>query len=237
MHILGVKIDNLSRKEILEKVNFFASEDKYHQIATINPEFIVEAQKNSEFKNILNNCDLSVADGIGIKFAFWRYGKNLKCRLAGADLMDRILRIAEKNSLGVFLATSNQGLSTWEESREAMLKIYPDLNIDGSNIDPKGGNYEILSTSCQVVLCNFGAPHQENFLKRQNNDKIRIAMGVGGSFDFVTQKVKRAPYFCRLLGLEWLWRLMQKPDKSRPRRWKRIWNAVIIFPFKVILNK
>lgn len=59
-----------------------------------------------------------------------------------------------------------------------------------------------------------------------------LAMGVGGSFDFLTGKVKRAPSFWRFLGMEWLWRLL-----LQPKRWKRMWNAVIIFPIKIILNK
>ncbi|MFA6047701.1 MAG: WecB/TagA/CpsF family glycosyltransferase [Parcubacteria group bacterium] len=236
MHILNIKIDNLTKKEILQKVRFFLSEEKFHQIATINPEFILEAQKNEEFKNILNNCDLNVADGIGIKFAFWRYGKRLKCRMAGADLMKRIIRLAHENKLTIFLAANSEGLSSWEETRDEINRLYPELIVDGDNIDPKDDAYQILSSSCQIVFCNFGAPYQENFLKRQKNDRIRLAMGVGGSFDFLTQKVHRAPMFLRFVGLEWLWRLFQKPDPGRPRRWKRILRAVIIFPIKIIFN-
>jgi N-acetylglucosaminyldiphosphoundecaprenol N-acetyl-beta-D-mannosaminyltransferase len=248
MNILGVKIDNFTKKELLQKVRFFLFEEKFHQIATVNPEFILEAQRNKEFKNILNSCDLSIADGIGIKFAFWRYGKNLKCRMAGVDLMWRIIRLAHQNKLTIFLAASSEGLSTWEETREAIWRLYPNLIIDGADIDfldtecPIGhsvstlSDYQILSSSCQIVFCNFGAPCQETFLKRQKNDRIRLVMGVGGSFDFLTKKVKRAPLFLRFLGLEWLWRLFQKPDPTRPRRWKRILNAVIIFPIKIILK-
>lgn len=232
MNLLGVKIDNLTKKEILQKVEFFLSENKFHQIATVNPEFILEAQKNAEFKNILNSCDLNIADGIGVKMAFWRFGKHLKCRLTGADLMEKIIRLAYKNKLNIFLAASKEGLSSWQETRKAILELYPDLNIDGDDISIKDKNYQILSSSCQILFCNFGAPHQENFIKRQNNDRIKLAMGVGGSFDFLTKKVRRAPYFWRLLGLEWLWRLI-----LQPRRLKRIWRAVIVFPIKVIFNK
>ncbi|HAT73435.1 MAG TPA: hypothetical protein DCS08_00335 [Candidatus Moranbacteria bacterium] len=137
MNILGVKVDNLTKKEILEKVRFFLAEPKFHQIATINPEFILESQKNPEFKKILNNCNLNVADGFGIRLAFWRFGKKLKARFAGADLMLEILKIAQKQNLNVFLAVNKDGLSTFEETKEAILKIYPDLEINGGNIDTK----------------------------------------------------------------------------------------------------
>lgn len=232
MHILGVRIDNLSKKEIFSKLEFFLSERKFHQIATINPEFILEAQKNEGFKNILNVCDLNVADGIGIKFAFWRYGKNLKCRLAGANLMQKIIRLANQKNLSIFLATNQNGLSSWKEVKDELSRLYPNLVIDGEDIDPKNKNYNIMNPNNDILFCNFGAPDQEDFINRQKNDSIRLAMGVGGSFDFLTGKIRRAPYFWRFFGLEWLWRLI-----LQPKRWKRIWRAVIVFPIKVILNR
>jgi len=86
-----------------------------------------------------------------------------------------------------------------------------------------------------IVFANFGAPYQEKFLnslKSAKNSKMRLVMGVGGSFDYLTGKIRRAPVFTRKIGLEWLWRLIQQP-----RRIKRIWNAVIIFPIKIIFQK
>jgi len=230
--ILGIKIDNLTQTEIRQKVENFLIEDKFHQIATINPEFILEAQKNAEFKNILNSCDLNIADGFGIELSFWHYGKNLKCRIAGIDLMLEILQIANAKKLSVFLATNKNGLSSWKETRDAILRIYPDLKIFGEDVDIQNTAYQILNTNYQILFCNFGAPYQETFLNSQKNGKIRLAMGVGGGFDYLTGKTPRAPQFLRQIGLEWFWRLI-----LQPKRWKRILNAVIIFPIKVISYK
>lgn len=237
--ILGVRIDNLSRKEILEKIESFLNDGNFHQIATVNPEFILQAQKDEEFKKILDKSDLNVADGVGIWFAFLRFGKYLRARWAGADLMQEILRLADGKKLSVFLAINKNGLSSYEEIVAVLSKKYPNLEIEGENIDPANGeDYKLTAKSYKLVLCNFGAPNQEKFinsLKLLENVKIRVVMGVGGSFDFLTGKVRRAPKIMRILGLEWFWRLIQKsPDRSR--RWKRIWNAVVIFPIKVILN-
>lgn len=236
MNILGVRVDNLSKKETLEKIAGFLAEEKFHQIATINPEFVLEAQRDKDFGKIINNCDLNIADGFGIRCAFWRYGKHLKYRLTGADLMKKLLHITSRKNLTVFLAAREDGLSSWQETRKSIEEIYPDLIIDGDDIDIKNEDYQILSSSCQIVFCNFGAPYQEAFLRRQKNDRIRLVMGVGGSFDYLTKKVRRAPYFWQFMGLEWLWRLFQRPDKNYPRRWKRIWRAVIIFPWKIIFS-
>lgn len=246
MNILGVKVDNLTKKEILEKIRTFLTEPKFHQIATINPEFILEAQKNSEFRNILNTSDLNVADGFGIRLAFWRFGKNFKTRLAGADLMLEILKIAQTQKLSVFLAVNKDGLSTFKEIKNAILKIYPNLEINGYNFDiHKYNNYsiqpykeELNNNSYKLLFCNFGAPHQELFINSQKCDTIRLAMGVGGSFDFLTGKVRRAPRFMQIIGFEWLWRIFQPQEwKFKKERLKRIFQAVIIFPIKIIFKK
>lgn len=254
--VLGVKVDNLEKKEILEKIESFLIDGQTHQIATINPEFILEAQKDEEFKNILNGCDLNIADGIGIWFAFLRFGKLLKSRIAGADLMNEILKIVDEKKLSVFLAVNKNGLSSYEEVYGALFKRYPNIKFDGADIDPQchsdppvGGeeSQEIINNNIvtgsfafaqddkkniDILFVNFGAPYQEKFINSLKNDIIGVAMGVGGSFDYETRKAKRAPKIMRQLGLEWLWRLI-----LQPQRWKRIWNAVVIFPFKVIFNK
>lgn len=240
--ILGIKIDDLGRKEIRQKVESFLTEDNFHQIATINPEFILEAQKNEVFKNILNSCDLNIADGFGIKLAFWRYGKSLQCRMTGADLMAEILQIANKKNLSVFLAIRKDGLSSFAEIKNALQKLFPNLEIAGKDIDIQDIKYQILNTkyplrpvedeASQILFCNFGAPYQEIFLNSLKNGKIRLAMGIGGSFDYLTGKTSRAPQFLRQMGLEWFWRLI-----LQPHRFSRIFKAVIIFPIKVILNK
>ncbi|MEI6587731.1 MAG: WecB/TagA/CpsF family glycosyltransferase [Candidatus Moraniibacteriota bacterium] len=233
--ILGVKIDNLSRSDILKRISFFLDEKKFHQIATINPEFLLEAQKNLCFRIILNNCALNVVDGFGIGCAFLRYGSRLKSRIAGADLMMEILKMANERGLGVFLAVNKDGLSRFEEVRSAILKIYPKLVIKGANFEKKVVCCMLYST-CPVLLCNFGAPYQEVFLDSQKDARIQLAMGVGGSFDFLTGKIKRAPAWMRQIGLEWLWRIFQAQQwKYKKDRLKRIWKAIIVFPIKIIL--
>lgn len=240
MDILGVRVDNLSRREILEKTALFLSEPKFHQIATVGPEFVLLAQKDEKFKDILNKCDLNVADGTGIWFAFIRYFSFLKARFTGVDLMMKILKMAERRGLRVFLAARKDGLSSWEETRDAILKKFPKLEIDGNNFDIQKTTNCKLQTTSRVLFCNFGAPYQEYFINSVKNDIIRLArldsarlaMGVGGSFDFLTDKIKRAPKILRMFGFEWLWRLFQQP-----KRWKRIFRAVVVFPIRIIFSK
>ncbi|HEX8974777.1 MAG TPA: WecB/TagA/CpsF family glycosyltransferase [Patescibacteria group bacterium] len=219
--ILGVRIDNLSKKEILEKIENFLGEEKFHQIATVNPEFILKAQENQEFKSILKQCDLNIADGIGLKYAFLRYGQWLKVRIAGVDLMHEILRLANKKRQRVFLATDKRCLSSFDEIAGVLQKEYSQIAFQNS------------PTDADIAFCSYGAPEQELFLKSLKNDKLRLAMGIGGSFDYITGKKTRAPKFFRMLGLEWLWRLGAEPKY----RSKRIFQAVVVFPFRILINR
>lgn len=238
MDILGVRINNFSKQEILNKIFEFLNEEKFHQIATINPEFILNAQKDEQFKNMLNNCDLNVTDGVGISFAFWWLKEKLKCRIAGIDLMQEILKIANEKKLKIYLATNDKGLSDFEETKDAILKKYPDLEINGENLDileaqlPNGSPASISMKENDIIFCNFGAPFQEKFLSGRKCDKIKLAIGVGGSFDYLTGKLKRAPKWMQIFGVEWFWRFM-----LQPKRIKRILNAVIVFPIKLIFYK
>lgn len=249
MKTLDVRVDNLSREEIIDKIREFLDDKEssmsdsqnsshysshyFHQIATINPEIILAAQEDEKYKNILNACNLNVADGFGLNLAFWKNGEKLKCRFAGADLMEEILEMAAGKGMKIFLAARKDGLSSWEETRDAILKKYPALEIEGENISKETISYQLKTASSDVVFCNFGAPYQEKFLsslKDQENGKIKLAIGVGGSFDYLTGKVRRAPLWMRQFGLEWLWRLILEPRY----RFKRIWKAVVVFPYKIL---
>ncbi|NTU66645.1 MAG: WecB/TagA/CpsF family glycosyltransferase [Candidatus Moranbacteria bacterium] len=232
MDILGIRIDNFTQKEIIEKIVFFFSEEKLHQVATVNPEFILEAQKNELSREILNSCDLNVADGFGISCAFLRYGKMLKARIPGADLVHEILRIADQKKMGVFLAINKDGLSGFQEIKDAISKTYPNIAVSSADLDRNDTKYQLPDSAGSILFCNFGHPQQEAFINSQKCGNIRLAMGVGGSFDYLTGKVKRAPIFMQRLGLEWLFRLIRQP-----KRIGRIWRAVVVFPIRIVLNK
>ena len=233
MQLLGVNISDMPRKEILTQVRNFLNEPQFHRIATVNPEFLVMADRDPTFKQSLLSADLCVADGVGIVWAGWLQGKSV-CRFPGVDLLHEILLIAERDGHPVFLAVRQSGLSSYEEIRTELLKKYPRLVVNGEIFDPAHSQHSPFSIPhSNIVLCNFGAPAQELFLEsfRNNPSDIRLAMGVGGAFDFLTGKQKRAPQCLRTIGLEWLWRLILQPS-----RFNRIWNAAVVFPVKVLLG-
>ncbi len=226
MDILGVPIDALTRTEMLARVENFLEEPRFHRIATVNPEFLLLAEKDAVFRTALMAADLRIADGFGIVLAGLFHGQYIR-RFPGADLMEEILCIAEKKNQSVSLAIRKDGLSSYEEIKGVLQKKYPNLEINSTDINLKIQDSQFMIHD-SITLCNFGAPEQEIFLdslKDQNN--IRLAMGVGGSFDYLTGRQGRAPKWMRIIGLEWLWRLI-----LQPKRWRRIWNAAVIFPFR-----
>jgi len=245
--ILGIKIDKLTAEEVLEKIeDFLLAKKPYtlkselqqqHYIATLNSEILLETQKDEEYFHILNNADLSVVDGSGLKFAALMTGNNLK-RIPGSDLTEKILQIAKDKKLKVAVLNWNRGLSKKEDIEKALIKKYPNLKFAVENIKRNFANFaktenftRLQKFAPDILFVALGAPYQEKFIYRNLNkiSSIKLALGVGGSFDFISGKIKRAPLIFRKLGIEWLWRLIMQP-----RRWKRIYSAVIIFPCKFV---
>lgn len=229
MDILGISIAPVSRDEVRKSVRTCFESGLFRRIATVNPEFLLLAEKHRDFRDALLCADLRVVDGFGLVLAGWLRGVKFE-RFPGTDLLDEILAIANERKLSLFLAIRKDGLSAYEEVHSAISRKHPNIIVDGSNMDVhsvSGSTYKMQNTEYDLLLCNFGAPEQEIFLEslRSKPGDIRLAMGVGGSFDFLTGKVRRAPRWMRVLGLEWSWRLLQQP-----KRWQRIMNAVVFFP-------
>ncbi|MEA1936658.1 MAG: WecB/TagA/CpsF family glycosyltransferase [Patescibacteria group bacterium] len=235
--ILGVKIDKLAKKEVLEKVDSFLSADGQYQIVTLNSEIILETQKDEEYFYILNKADLSVVDGSGLKFAGLAAGNNLE-RIPGADLTKSILQIAENKKRKIAILNWSGGLSKKEDVEKALTKKYPALKFIVENIERDFKNFiktksfsSLREFEPAILFVALGAPEQEKLIYHNLSKipSVKLALGVGGSFDFISGKLKRAPLIFRKLGMEWLWRLI-----IQPWRWKRIYNAVIIFPREFI---
>ncbi|OGZ34934.1 MAG: hypothetical protein A3A94_02890 [Candidatus Portnoybacteria bacterium RIFCSPLOWO2_01_FULL_43_11] len=223
--ILDVKIDNLTASKALKKVERFMTDGKQHYIVTANPEFLVKAQNDDEFKKILNQADLAVADGVGLVFASWFLGQPLKQRITGVDLIESICNLASRKNWPVFLLGGREGVA--ESVVNNLKKKYYLLNI-------KAFEAREVLFSQGILFVAFGAPKQEKWIV-ENLGKmplIKLAMGVGGAFDFIAGQIPRAPKILRIIGLEWLWRLIQEP-----RRVKRIFKAVVVFPWLVIKSR
>ncbi|MCK4540409.1 WecB/TagA/CpsF family glycosyltransferase [Candidatus Parcubacteria bacterium] len=234
--ILGINIDNISKQNLLSRVEKNLEKNNFKFLITPNPEIILQAQKDEEYFYILNKADYSIADGIGLKFAAFLLGKNIK-RITGADLSRDILKIAQKKSKKILIINRRKGLSSKKDIEKMLSTGFPGLrymvvdNPRDKNEWQKIINKKTSDFAPDILFCLFGAPLQEKFIyhNARKIKSIKLALGVGGAFDFLTKKIKRAPYIFRKLGLEWLWRLVKQPKRT-----KRIYNAVVKFTYKFL---
>jgi N-acetylglucosaminyldiphosphoundecaprenol N-acetyl-beta-D-mannosaminyltransferase len=232
MYILGVRIDTLSKERALERVTDFLRGNEGKMIFTPNPEMLVDAQKDTYFREILNEGNLNICDGKGIALV----SKESIERISGVDFMIDICALAEKQGKTVYLLGSGSD-EVVRNCKNELLKRFPSLRIvgihkgpdihDKVNEDQNDAVLEnIIMTAPDILFVAFGHIKQEKWIYEFLPDlpSVRVAMGIGGSFDFISGKVKRAPKIFRDFGFEWLYRLM-----SDPRRLKRIWKATVVF--------
>lgn len=237
INILGINVNTYPQSEILKMIENFIKSDEQHYVVTPNPEIILKALSDEEYFTILNLADLSLPDGIGLKFAAWCLGFNLK-RVIGSDLTCELLRISENNNYRIGIVNWIDGLSKKEDINEHLKNTYPKLQFLVIDIqkDSEIDYTEMNDFSPSLIFVSLGAPWQEKFMYHElkNIPSVKIALGIGGAFDFLTGKTKRAPRIFSFLGFEWLWRAIKQPAGQKLWRLKRIGRAVFVFPYKFI---
>ena len=218
MKILGIKVDNLNFKQCLDEICRLIQDKKPHQVVTVNPEMIMHARHDSEFKYALNHSDLNTADGIGVIMASKVLGGNLRERVSGTDLVWKIAEIANRKNYKIYFLGAAQGVA--ESAAQKIKQKFPELKIVGTDA---GSPYDlnviekIRNVSPDILFVAFGHPKQEKWIyKYKKRLGVPVSIGVGGAFDFISGRVKRAPLWVQKIGLEWFYRLIKEP-----RRFKR----------------
>jgi N-acetylglucosaminyldiphosphoundecaprenol N-acetyl-beta-D-mannosaminyltransferase len=234
--VLGVGINDVSLDQAVEVVEGWLTEKpaKKYYIVTPNPEFLMAADKDAEFKKILNKADLAIPDGAGLKLSGL-----IKNTTTGTDLMEKLCEMGTKKGWKIGLLGGRRGAA--DECSKSLEKKYPGLKIvfaeEGGEVDSEGNevgsgkidldvlNSRILeinssrsrishlqSQTIDLLFVAFGQVKQEKWIAN-NLDKIpvKVTMGVGGAFDYFGGLVPRAPLWMRNLGLEWLFRLILQP--------------------------
>ncbi|WP_213951307.1 WecB/TagA/CpsF family glycosyltransferase [Tepidanaerobacter syntrophicus] len=236
INILGVLLDQTDYQKAYRQAERFLDSSGNKVIVTPNAEIIMAAQKNPELRAALNSADLCLPDGIGVVIASKILGKPLAERTTGFDFMMKLLELANKKSLSLFLLGGKPEVA--EKAGEKICSMFPNVEIVGCHDGYFGENEEIEvvnlinHTKPDILLVAMGCPKQEIFMiKNKNKMQFKIAMGVGGSFDVLSGNVQRAPQFVQNIGLEWLYRLIMQPS-----RLKRV-GALPAFLVKVISHR
>ncbi|MDO8618283.1 MAG: WecB/TagA/CpsF family glycosyltransferase [Candidatus Uhrbacteria bacterium] len=238
-NVFGISIEGCSVKTMMDRLR---DKPSPFWIVTANPEILLEARRDPSYANVLRQADLRSVDGFGLWLLLRLFGFDVT-RVTGIDLAMELIRFAHDRQWRVGLIGG--GGSIAEKAAQEIKKRYPALIImaeNGGAVDLRGeddqkgeeARHRLTLFDPQVLLVAFGHPKQESWIAKHKNafPNLKVVIGVGGAFDVWAGKSKRAPTLFRQLGFEWLWRLIKEP-----RRIKRIWNAVIVFPIRFILDQ
>ena len=250
--IFGMPFDALTEAGALDRIFELAKAPQGERgcriAVTINVDFIVNtwyacsaAPRNPELAAVLRRAELSVADGMPLVWLSRLLGTPLPERVAGSDLVPMIAERAARENVKIYFLGGKEEYT--RRAAEILRERYPGVEIVGIDspfvkLDaPDAAELDreicrkINDSGASILLVGFGNPKQELWLERnRNNLKCGIAIGVGGTFNFIAGAVKRAPRWMRRTGTEWIYRIIQEPG----RLWKRYFIGLIKFNYMVI---
>ncbi len=231
--ILRVAVDNVVEAEAIERIIGFVAAGGPHQVVTVNPEFVMEARRNSAFRRVLAAADMATPDGFGLLLAARLRGSAFRGRVTGVALVELIAASAAAQGWSLFLLGAAPGVA--ERAAKALQHKYPGLRIAGCyagtphRAEEPALRARIIAAQPTVLLVAYGHPAQDLWIARnQPLLHVPVAIGVGGVFDYLAGETPRAPDWMRRIGLEWLYRLI-----CQPQRWRRILVAVPLFLWAV----
>ncbi len=233
--ILGFDVDLFNFDDAVQFVHQYLKENKGMQIVTINPEMIANGRKNDDFGRIINEADLVIPDGVGIKLALKVKGVNQE-NIPGIEFSKKLIGLCELEGYSIGMLGAKEDVI--QKAASNLREEHPSLNItyirNGYFNDSEENiiKEEIKAISPKIVFVALGSPKQEFFISKLKTEMPEsIFIGVGGSFDVWSGMVKRAPEVYQKLGLEWFYRTVKEPA-----RFKRIFPTLPLFLIQVIIE-
>lgn len=245
--LLGVHIDDMHLTAATAVAEQMLGSNRLHHVVTPGPEFLLEAMGHPVFKRILNQADLSLPDGIGLKVASWLTGQHLQHRVTGVDFTLALLKLCQQRGYRVFLFGGQPGVA--EKAVRRLLKEFPGLVVAGFESGSRGSWQRIHDqrlvekihlANPHLLLVALGAPKQELWIDRHRQalHGVRLAIGVGRTFDYLAGVTPRAPKLVRQLGLEWLLTFLLAGRHYQPEfRRQRVRNATWHFVREVMAKR
>lgn len=239
INILGIELSTGDKDFFRDNIKNALKNKRQLFITTPNPEIILSSQIDEKYHYILNSADLSIADGVGLVWASLFMGDRVN-RWPGSDISLELLAGAEKDNYRVAIINLLGGLSSKANIQKSLKTKYKNLDfkIFETNKDFDDFNInDLLDYKANILFVTLGAKAQEKFIYKYKSQLLdtQIFIGVGGSFDYITGKVKNTPKMLKKYGLEWFWRLIHIFSFSKPlKRLKRIFRAIVVFPAKFL---
>lgn len=242
VYVLGIRVDRVSQDQALGRILEMVARRRAsgnqlacQQLITVNPEFVMAAQRDADFRRAINEAALVVADGVGVVWATRYLGAATPERITGVDTLMALARHCADAGYRLYLLGAAPGVA--EEAASRLQALAPGLQIAGTYAgSPAPAEEEdiierVRAAQADILCVAYGAPAQDLWIYR-NLARLpaALAVGVGGAYDFIAGRQRRAPRLMQRLGLEWLYRLYREPW-----RWRRM-LALPRFALRVVLK-
>ena len=214
--VLGVYFDNVTLEEAAALGGAMLEENKFHYVVTPNPEFILSAEKDAEFRKVLNAADLVIPDGIGVVYSAKILGTPLQERVPGIEFAAKMLEKLNEMGGRLFLLGAKPGVA--EKAGENLVEQYPNIVLcgtqDGYFKDEQDVILKVAAARPDLMFVCLGAPKQEKWMARWGQHTgAKLAIGLGGVLDVYAGNVERAPEAWQKAGMEWAYRLKKEPKR------------------------
>lgn len=221
IRILDLPVDRISYSAWMQLIDdWIQAQSGPHHVCTVNPEFIMIARQDPIFFNILNRAPLCVPDGVGLLWASRRLGSPIAERVTGSDGVPLIARHAADRGWRIFFLGAGDGIA--KKAANILCRRFPGLQVAGTHGGSPAESEEddivarINRAKADILFVAYGAPQQDKWIARNlPRLDVTMAMGIGGSLDFIAGEVARAPEWMRRRGLEWCYRLFRQPWRFR----------------------
>lgn len=223
--LLGTRIDRVELPALAQWIEAFLASGAPHQVITANLDFIAIARRRPNFARIIDEADLVICDGKPLQWASALRGERLPARVTGMHLVMETARLSAKRGYRIFLLGAAPGVAV-RAARE-LERLAPGVAIAGTYSPPQGPFDAaedahmvslIRAAQADALFVALGAPQQDEWIYAHLPEmEVTLCAGVGGVFDFLAGKTRRAPEWVQRAGFEWVYRLAQEPA----RLWRR----------------
>lgn len=229
IELLGTPMDVASMAETVNCINKSVAEGRFIQHVVVNVAKLMNMRTDPELRKSVTSCDIINIDGMGVVFGARFLGHDVRERVAGVDLFEALLQMSAQQGYPVYLLGAEEHIVA-EVAKRASTS-YPNLIVAGFHHgyfweNERAVVERIRSSKAKLLFVAITSPKKENFINRWKSDLgVNFVMGVGGTFDVVAGKVRRAPTWMQRYGFEWLFRVLQEPM----RLWRRYMKTNLQF--------
>jgi len=220
--LFDIDIDALTIDETVERCLAAVSSGELLEVGVVNAAKLVKMRRDAELHDAVAGCGVIVADGQSVVWASRLLRARLPERVAGIDLFQRLLAESEQKGHSVYFLGAKPDVL--DEMGRRVAHWYPGLKVAGSrdgyfsDDEAPGVADEIAASRADLLFLGMTSPKKEKFVAAYGQRSgARVVHGVGGSFDVLAGKVRRAPAAWQRVGMEWLYRVLQEPRRLGPR--------------------